>query len=364
MNAQKKRRVSIISLILLTAIGILIISTIPKNREVKRPIDISIMEEEKPQKVISLNRYITTDANPENAYILGDKGNIYVLCCDSENYYAELWHPEFWEGIKVVDLCAGNKTDSYALALDEEGNVYIWDKEYQSKEEAWEKKDDWHIQRMENIPKTAEIFSGYNQFVLVTKEGEAYRFNPMENSNLELETIGVENPVLGMGSLDEELFIMDCNHVLWSIENGTKKIVKENVKAIMQGGKGFVIQLMDDENTVYVYNIYLLQDGYETVTFAGKYEVSKVTFEDEIFLLAVSSQTAVVCLGEEKFYRWGRMPRRYSMGKLGYSESLNDKVYEQPVEVDMKGAWYYMLIGKDIVYIDEQNRMFALIQNF
>lgn len=162
MNARTKRKVSILLLTVLAAMGIMAFSIISQHREIKKQVDISIMEEEKPKKVISLNTYISTDTNFENAYILGDKGTLYVLCCDSENYYAQLWHPEFWKGIKVVDLCAGNKTDSYVLALDEKGTVYIWDKEYRSKELGWEKKDDWHIQRMENIPEVAQIFSGYD----------------------------------------------------------------------------------------------------------------------------------------------------------------------------------------------------------
>jgi len=361
------RKVRILSLIVLTAMGIMAFNIISQHKDIKRQVDISIMEEEKPKKLISLNTYISTDANFENAYILGDKGNLYVLCCDSENYYAELWHPEFWKGIKVVDLCAGDKTDSYAMALDEKGSVYIWGKECLSKGSELEKRNDWQIQRMENIPEVAQIFSGYDQFVLVTKEGTVYSFHPKDSGNPgmdNMEMIDVKSPVLGMASLKEELLILDCDHVLWSIENGTKKIVKENVKTIVQGGKGFVVQMMDDGNTVYVYNIYLLQKGYETVTFADKYEVSKVTFESEISFLAVSSKTAVVCVGEENFYRWGRKQRVNLVTKLGCFVTLSDKVYDQPIEVDIKGAQYYMLIGKDIVYVDEQKRMFALIQHF
>ena len=179
-----------------------------------------------------------------------------------------------------------------------------------------------------------------------------------------MEMIDVKGPVLGMASLKGELLILDRDHDLWSIENGTKKIVQEDVKTIMQGGKGFVVQRMNEENTVYVNNIYLLQKGYETVTFADTYEVSTVTFEKEISLLAVSGQTAVACVGGEDFYRWGRKQRVNLVTKLGYFVSLSDKVYEHPIEVDIKGAQYFMLIGKDVVYIDKENRVFALIQHF
>lgn len=87
----------------------------------------------------------------------------------------------------------------------------------------------------------------------------------------------------------------------------------------------------------------------------------KLQFEREISLFEVSSQTVVVCVDEENFYRWGRKQRVNLVKKLGYFVSLSDKVYEQPIE-DIKGDRYYMLIGKDVVYI--QNEVLVVIQSF
>lgn len=361
MNAQIVKDFSIIAMLLRVALCILIILIIPRNSEIKEEVDISVMGEEMPKEVISLNPYIPTDEVTEIVYILGDKGNIYELYSDSKGYHAKPWHPEFWAGIKIVDLCAGERLgpNAYVLALDEAGNVYIWNKEYESKGLEWGKKTDWHIQRMENIPEVAEIYAGYYQFALVTREGSVYSWNPIDNANPgidNMEMIDLESPVLSIVSLKEELLILDRNHVLWCIENGVKKVVWENVKNIMQSGKGFVVQMMNDENTVYVYNSEFLQKGYETLTLADKYEVSKISFESGISLVSVSSKTAVACVDEEKLYKWGK--KEDGLKNVAVPGMM---VYERPVEVNVKGTRYYTLIGKDAVYIDEQDRMFVVI---
>lgn len=356
MNVQIDKECSVIVMLLRFILCILIILFIPRNSEIKKEVDISIMGEEIPTKIVSLNLNLSTRENPEIAYILGDRGNIYVLCCDLGNYYVELWHPEFWKNIKVIDL---ESTYLYIMALDEEGNVYIWDKEYDSKELVWDKKSDWYIQWMANIPEVAEIFAGYYQFVLVTKAGEIYSWNPADNKKLgmdSMEMIEIESAILNIVSLKEELLILDQNNILWSIENGTLTVLAKNVKEIVQSGKGFVVQIMDNKNVVYVYNSYLLQKGYETVTFANKYKVSKVTFESEISLVAVSNKTAVVRSDKEKIYKWGNKESGHK--NISVPGLI---VYRRPVKVNVKGTKYYMLIGKDSVYVDNQNRMFVVI---
>lgn len=62
----------------------------------KELIDTSIMGEEVPVKIVTLNAYMTSSENYEVAYLLGDRGNLYVLCYDTEKFYVDLWHPEFW----------------------------------------------------------------------------------------------------------------------------------------------------------------------------------------------------------------------------------------------------------------------------
>lgn len=375
MNVRIKKKIRVIIILILTVICILIIIINSRDVEIKKEVDISAMGEEIPIKVISLNSNIHTYESHEIAYILGDRGNLYVLRRNSDNYYVERWHMEFWENIRVVDLCAEGKNDTYALALDREGNVYIWDKEYLVKEKkqneywqtvnVWDKKENWQIRQLEGIPKMSEIFATYSGFVFVTQEGEVYGWSPTDITNLNtdnMELIETEGEILNVVSMKDELLILDRNNVMWSIENGTKKVIKESVKNIIQGGKGFALQMMNAENEVYVCNIYLLQQGHDKMSFEDKYEVSKMLFEGNVSSFSVSDKTAVVHVDEEKYYRWGRRARAYIMTKLGYIATLNDEVYEHPVEVDLHGAKYYMLIGKDIVYVDDWGRLFVLIQ--
>ena len=49
-------------------------------------IDTSVMGEEVPIKIVTLNSSVTFHVNYEIAYILGDKGNLYVLCYDAEKF--------------------------------------------------------------------------------------------------------------------------------------------------------------------------------------------------------------------------------------------------------------------------------------
>lgn len=378
MDVQIKRKTGkklILVLVLIVLVICIRILITTRKDEVRREVDTSIMGDEIPVKVISLNSCIHTNVNAEIAYILGDKGNIYVLCCDSKDYYVELWHPEFWADIEVDDLCAEGKKYSYALALDREGNVYVWDKEYLVKNTEfseyqkngleWDKQEDWGIQRLEGIPKISGIFAAYSRFVLVTEQGDAYIWNPEDTTNPKLEDmelVEMESEILRAASLKDELLVLDSNNVLWSIENGTKKFLKENVKNIITGGKGFVLQMMNARNEVYVCNVYRLQLEQEKTQYADKYEVSEMTFEGNILSLSVSGETAVVYVDNGKSYRWGRKPRAFISTKWLSMYTLCDKVYEQPVEVDLKEAEYYMLIGPDIVYVDNHNRMYVLLQ--
>lgn len=330
-------------------------------------IDTSVMGEEVPIKIVTLNSYMTSNVNYETAYILGDKGNLYVLCYDAERYYVDLWHPEFWKDIEIVDICA-ERPRLYAAALDKDGNVYIWRKEYLLGEGETEieietktnKRENWEIQRLENIPKVMEIYATHDKFAIVTDEENVCMWSPKENANPgmdDMEMIDMEAAIINIAASEEEVFILDENHVLWSMKNGMKIFLKENVKSIVQGYKGLAILLMDNENEVYIYNIHLLQERYETVTFADKYEAAKIVFEDKISSIAVNNVVAVVRTDKQEYYRWGKERNPY----YWYATVPAMNVYDEPVKINLRDAKYYMVIGENIVYIDEQNKMFILV---
>lgn len=348
----------------------------------KDSVDISIMGEEAPVKIITLNSYITAEENPEIAYLLGDKGNLYVLCCDTKGYFVDLWHPKFWKDIEIVDICA-ERPGLYAAALDSEGRVYIWDKEYAVEYVAGEiepekiiyKREDWKIYQLEDELNVKEIYSAHDQFVIVTEMGNVYRWYPGKNliaaeegtvrrypyqeenvdpSIDEMEVIETDTPILNIAASEETLFILDENNDLWGMTNGMKSLLKENVKSIVQGQKGLAIQTWDNENEIYIHNIDLLQKGYKTEMFADQYEVAKIVFEDKVTSMAINSGMAVVCTDRQEFYRWGR--KRVSYRHIAVP-SIN--VYENPVKIDLEGVKYYMIIGDGIVYLDEKNELFV-----
>lgn len=323
-------------------------------------IDTSNMGEEVPVKIVTLNSYVTFNENYEMAYILGDKGNLYVLCYDGEKLYVDLWHPEFWKDIEIVDICA-ERPWLYAAALDKEGNIYVWEKEYLFKEKGdieieTNKRENWKIQKMENIPKVKEIYATHDRFVIVTKEdvcmwsSREYRNPSMDD----MEMIDTETPIINAAASEEAVYILDEEHVLWSLQNGTKHVFLENVEDIVQGGKGFALRLMDAENEVYVYNIGLLSRGYETTMLADGIEAARIVFEDEISSIAINKSAAVVCTDKQEFYLWGRKESPHNK----YMYTLSMSLYTEPVKIDIADAKYYMVIGKNIVYVDGQNRMF------
>lgn len=371
MNTQAKRKIIPIMIIIVILIIMICIWEAMKTQvpePIKEQIDTSVMGEEAPEKIITLNPGMTSY---EIAYLLGDKGNLYVLCHDAEKYYVDLWHPEFWKDIEIADICA-ERPRTYAAALDKDGNVYIWKKEYLLSEESGyiengiNKKEDWQIQKLENIPKVNEIYAVYNKFVIVTEDKDVCMWSPEDNENpdiSDIEMIKMETPVLNIAASDEAVFILDENHALWSMENGTKSFLAENVRSITQGYKGLAIQMMDSENEIYIHNIDILKIGYETVIFADKYETAKVVFEDKISSISANGWIAVACTDKGEFYQWGNkdQPVYKFMGITVITPSMS--VYEEPVKIDLTDVEYYMVIGKSIVYIDGQNEMFLYTKN-
>lgn len=328
-------------------------------------IDSSIMGEEVPIKIVTLNSSVSFHVNYEMAYILGDKGNLYVLCCDSEKLYVDVWHPEFWKDIEIVDICA-ERPWSHAVALDKEGNVYVWEKEYLIKKEGdtgieINKRENWEIQKMENIPKVKEIYAIYGRFVIVTEENVCmWAAKEHANPNMEdMERIDIETPIVNVAASKEAVYILDEEHVLWSLQNGNKKVLQENVKYIMQGGKGFVFQLLDAEKEVYVCDIELLSRGHETVALADGHEAAKIVFEDKISSIAVNGSVAIVCTDKQEYYRWGQKQSPHN--RYTYVPSIS--LYTEPVKIDLVDVKYYMLIGRKIICVDSQNRMFFWILN-
>lgn len=354
MNVRIKR---ILSIVLIVAIIILVAEYAAPTTRRKR-IDTSNMRGEAPVKIISLNTYISTKDNYELAYILGGSGNIYVLRCIDGKYDVDLWQPKFWDGIKIADLCANYPT-MYALAMDEDGQLYIWDKEYDFTTDS--KKEQWNISRIDDIPKVTDIFAAYNQFVIVTEDGDVYRWYPKDNPCPvieEMERLDVEQPILYVAATREELLILDRDHVLWSVENGTSKCLQKDVLNIAQGSvAGFAVQTTNNE--INVYNMLSLERDYEKTTFADRYEVSRIAFEGDISSLAVSSSAAVVCIDGDKLYRWGRKSPKILFG--AYPAHI--ETYETPVRINIDIPQYYTLVGHDMIYVDDQNKMFAMIQN-
>lgn len=344
-------------MILIIALFIVIANTHLKI-ETKR-VDISAMGDEVPVKVVKLS-----GAGSGSVYLLSNAGNIYSLCYSDEKYYVELWHPEFWNGIRIVDLCTSRHYTNI-LALDSEGNIYRWDMEDERDESTGlsVKKEDWSIQRVENIPKVREIFTAYRQIVIVAEDGNAYRYRwyPDEDFNLVVEDMGsieMGSPILNIAATKEELFILDQDHVLWSVgntENESKKYVQKDVHSIVQTGNGFTVRMMDDE--IYVHNTRYLECGYDKVMFADRYEAEKVVFGGKISSMSVSNVTAVVCM-DGKYYRWGKEPNTRAFG--GYI--LGVLTYDEPFEMDLKNLNFYTVVGQDIIYLDEKNQMFILLQ--
>ena len=356
MNTLGKRICSV--MIIMFSLFIVIANTNLKT-ELKR-VDASAMGEEVPVKAVRLT------GDEPFAYLLSDAGNVYVMCHCDEKYYVELWHPEFWNGIRIVDLY----TSSYytnMLALDQDGNIYMWDSEYERGRSttSYVKKENWKIQRIENIPKVSKIFTAYRQIVIVTEEGSTYRYRwyPDENINTVVEDMGsieTETPILNIAATKEELFILDEEHVLWSIgntENESKKYVQKDVHSIMQTGPGFTIRMMNDE--IYVHNTIYLERGYDKVMLAEQYEAVRIPFEGKISSMSASSKTAVVCIDGDKYYRWGKEANTAAFG--AYIPGI--LTYEEPVEMDLKNLNYYAVIGQDIIYLDDQNHMFVLLQH-
>lgn len=214
MNNWKRRVSSVI--ILMVALLIVIENTNLKT-ETKR-VNTSAMDGAIPVKVVRL-----TDGGP--AYLLGDEGNIYMLRYLDGEYDVELWHPEFWNGIRIVDLCTSTYY-THMLALDQDGNIYLWDKEYEQDKSTGLSvpKSDWSIQRIENIPKVSEIFTAYRQIVIMAEDGNVhrYRWYPDENFNAVVEDMGniaMESPILNIAATKEELFILDQNHMFILIQH-------------------------------------------------------------------------------------------------------------------------------------------------
>ncbi|MCH5264070.1 MAG: hypothetical protein J1F42_14270 [Lachnospiraceae bacterium] len=358
MNVRMKR---LLSIVLIVAVVILVAEYAAPTTRRKR-IDISNMRGEAPVKIISLNTYISTNDNHELAYILGENGSIYVLRCIDGKYDVDLWQPEFWDGIKITDLCM-NYPMMYALAMDEDGQLYIWNKEYgydpYTADEI--KKEQWNISRIDGIPKVTDVFAAYNQFVIVTEIGDVYRWYPKDQpcpAIEEMERLDVEPPIINIAATKEELLILDRNHVLWSVENGTSRYLQKDVQNIVQGpAAGFAVQTTNSE--INVYNSLALERDYEKTTFADRYEVSRIAFEGDVSSLAVSSSAAVVCIDGDKLYRWGRKSPKVLFGTYpGYEET-----YETPVKINIDTPQYYTLVGHDMIYVDNQNNMFAIIQN-
>lgn len=374
MNTHAKVKFSVILILIMIVICILgfwLVIGIPQPyKPRKEPIDTSAMGEEVPVKIVTLNSNMATNGSYKNyeiAYLLGDKGNLYVLCYDAEKYYVELWHPEFWKDIEVVDICA-ERPYWYASALDKEGNVYIWKKEYllgegETEEEIetkTNKRENWKIQQLNNIPKVTKIYATHDQFAIVTDEENVCMWSPKENDNPgmdDMEIIDMETPMLNIAAAGEEVFILDENHVLWSMENGTKTFVKENVKSIVQGYKGLAIQMMDNANEVYIYNIDFLQKRYERVTFADKYEVSKIVFADNISSMSLNGWVGVAYTDKQELYRWGWEQRT----KYAHVTTPSIDLYKEPVKIDLTGVKHFMVIGKYFIYIDGENEMFVWI---
>lgn len=357
MNAQTKKNLSIVVIIITV---LLVIENAVPAIKIKN-VDISNMCDEIPVKIVSLNPYISTNENFEIAYILSDKGNIYVLRCIEGKYDVDLWQSEFWDGVEIIDLCAGYLM-SYVLAIDNEGQIYIWNKEYASgiRTTVESKKEQWSIKCLDSIPKVSDIFAAYNQFVIVTETGGVYRWHPKECQCPpidEMEHIDVEQPILKVAAIDDELLILDQSHILWNIENGISKCLQKNVCDIVQGYNGFVVQTMNGE--IYVHHIHLLEKGYEKTVFADKYEASKIVVDGVLSMLSASGKAAVVCMDGDKLYRWGRKGKRGWFGMYGG----NEEVYDTPVKINIDMPQYYTLIGKDMIYIDCQGNMFVMIQD-
>ena len=141
------------------------------------------------------------------------------------------------------------------------------------------------------------------------------------------------------------------------MENGTKTFVKENVKSILQGYKGLAIQMMDNENEVYIYNIDIFRHEYETVTFADKYEVNRIVLPDNISSVSLNGSVAVACTDKQEFYRWGWEQRT----TYAHAGTPSIDVYDEPVKINLTGVKYFMVIGKNFIYIDGENEMFVWI---
>ena len=358
MNVRTKR---LLSVGFISAVVLLIaVNAVPAARI--KSIDTSNMHGEAPVKITSLNGHISAEDNDELAYILGDSGNIYVLCCIDGKYDVDLWQPEFWDGIKISDLCA-NYPMMYALAMDEDGQLYLWDKEYgydfYTAEEI--KKEQWNISRIDDIPKVTDIFAAYNQFVIVTELGDVYRWYPKDNpcpAIEEMERLDVEQPILNVAATREELLILDRDHVLWSVENGTPKCLQKDVQNIVQGSAaGFVVQTTNNE--INVHHMLILERDYEKTTFADRYEVSKVVFAGDISSPVVSSMAAVVCIDGDKLYRWGKKAPKILFGMY----PAHIETYETPIKINIDMPRYYTLVGSDVIYVDDQNKMFVMLQN-
>lgn len=80
MNVRILRNSIIITIIVVLILCIWVVMKPRVYEPKKESIDTSIMGEEVPVKIITLNSYMTSGVNHEIAYLLGDKGNLYVLC--------------------------------------------------------------------------------------------------------------------------------------------------------------------------------------------------------------------------------------------------------------------------------------------
>lgn len=350
MNVMIKRVMMIFSI----TIAVLLIIVNATQKPQIRNIDMSNMGGEVPMKAVSLNHNISLNEGRELAYILSEEGNIYILQNTAEKYYVELWQPEFWNGTKIKDLCVADIV-SYALALDQDGNVYLWNKE--------NAENNRNIRAIENIPKISEIFATYNQFVLVSEDKNVYRWYLKDNLSPKIEDlqrIDMDESILNVAATQDELFVLDENSVLWSIENtegAVPKYLETGVKGIKQSVRGFVVQLMNNE--IYVHCSYILARGYETRIFANRYEAACPMFKGDIALLAVSNDTAIVCIDGEELYRWGTKGSLNAFGTC----CPGIRTYTEPVKVQIPKPEYCTLVGDDLIYTDNQNNMFILFQN-
>lgn len=73
--------------------------------------------------------------------------------------------------------------------------------------------------------------------------------------------------------------------------------------------------------------------------------------------MSVSNVTAVACM-DGKYYRWGKDANTRAFG--GYIPGI--LTYDEPFEMDLNNLNFYTVVGQDIIFLDERNQMFILLQ--